>query len=113
MRLGAQWAAIVVGPLAWLVFLEAEYALVPWACDRAGGHRGVLYVVAVVMLAATLAAGALGWRQWNAAGRRPADEPPPVGRAAFMALTGLGISLLFALAIVASAIPLFLLKPCD
>ena len=113
MRLWAQWTAIVVGPLAWLVFLEAEYALVPWACDRAGGQRLALIVLAAVMLAAALAGAVLAWREWITAGRRSADAAPPAGRAAFMALAGLGSSALFAFVIAASSLPIFLLRPCD
>jgi len=112
MRRGGQWTAIVAGPLAWLAFLEAEYALVPWACDHAGGQRTVLYAVAAACLLTALAGAILAWRDWRA-GRRAFDDAPPAGRAAFMALTGLGSSLLFAFVIAAASIPLFWMLPCE
>jgi len=88
-----RWTTALVGPLAWLVFLVADYALAPWACGRSSG-RPVLGAVAAL-------------------GRLEPDDAPPGGRAAFLAITGLGINVLFALAILAGSMPLLVLTPCE
>jgi len=102
----------LAAPLAWLVFLEAEYALVPWACHQ-GRQHPLLFVVAAVSLLIAAGGGVLGWREWRLTGRRHGDEPPPDGRSAFMALTGIGTSLLFTLLILAASVPLVIFTPCD
>jgi len=112
MRTLALFTTNLAAPVAWLVFLEAEYALVPWAC-RQGHHHPLLFVVAAVALLIAAAGGLLGWREWRLAGRRSADDPPPGGRSAFMALTGIGSSLLFALLILTASVPLVIFTPCD
>jgi hypothetical protein len=113
MRRLALLTGLLGAPLAWLLYLEIAYALVPWACRRGHPHHPVLYVVALAALAAALACAGLAWREWRLAGRRTSDDPPPLGRAAFMAVTGLGSSALFALVILAAALPLFWMSACD
>ena len=103
----------LAAPLAWLIFLQAEYALVPWACRHGHPHHPALFVVAVLSLLVATASGLLGWREWQRAERRRGDEPPPAGRAAFMALTGIGISLIFTLLILAASAPLLIFATCE
>jgi hypothetical protein len=113
MRVPVLLATNLAAPLAWLVFLQAEYALVPWTCHHGSRHHPALFVVAAVTLLVAAAGGVLGWREWRLAGRRRGDEPPPHGRAAFLALTGIGISVIFTLLILASSAPLVVLATCD
>jgi hypothetical protein len=113
MRLLALVTSNLAAPLAWLVFLATEYALVPWACRHGSRHHPALVVVAVAAVLVAAGSGLLGWREWRVAGRRAGDEPPPLGRAAFMALTGLGTSLLFTLLILASSALLLIFTACD
>jgi hypothetical protein len=113
MRVGPLVAANITAPLAWLVFLQAEYALVPWACHHGARHHPVLLAIAAATFLIASGSALLGWREWRLAGRRPADEPPPAGRAAFMALTGIGISLLFMLLILASSAGFAIFTSCD
>ncbi len=113
MRRLALLTGLLGAPLAWLLYLEINYALVPWACRHGHPRHPVLYLVATAALLAALASGALAWREWRLAGRRSSDEAPPPGRAAFMALTGLANSALFALVILAAALPLAWLSACD
>jgi hypothetical protein len=113
MRRLALLTGLLGAPLAWLLYLEINYALVPWACRHGHARHPALYLVAAAALLAALASGALAWREWRLAGRRTSDDPPPSGRAAFMAITGLANSALFALVIVAAAVPLFWMSACD
>ena len=113
MRRLALLTGLLGAPLAWLLDLEVTYAPVPWACRHGHPRHPLLYVVAAAALGGALASGALAWREWRLAGRHTSDDPPPPGRAAFMALTGLANSALFALVIVAAALPLFWMSACD
>lgn len=113
MRLLALVTSNIAAPLAWLVFLQTEYALVPWACRHGSRHHPALIVIAIAALLVAAGSGLLGWREWRVSGRRAGDEPPPLGRSAFLALTGLGTSLLFTLLILASSALLLIFTACD
>jgi hypothetical protein len=105
------WLAIVIGPLAWLVYLETAYALVPWACRRPTGGMIALLAAGVLALALSTAGLVSAWQAW----RRTNDAAVGTvsGRARFMALTGIGTSALFVLIVVAGMLPLLLLSPCS
>lgn len=113
MRVLALVTSNLAAPLTWLVFLETEYALVPWACRHGSRHHPALFVVAAAALLIATGSGLLGWREWRLAGRRRGDEPPPLGRSAFMALTGIGSSAIFTLLILASSALLLIFTACD
>jgi hypothetical protein len=103
------WAGLLAAPAAWLVQLEADYALASWACAR--GRPAVLHLVSGLMLAVAVAGIAAAVR----ATRRPA--PPPAvpardGRRRLMGHLGVGVSALFALVILVSGLAPFLLSPC-
>jgi hypothetical protein len=107
-----QWTVVLAGPLIWLASLESTYALVPWACRT--GHRAVLTLIVGAALAAALATAAVAWSGWRAVRTRTATESdPPMGRSVFMTVSGLALSLFSALVLVASAVPIFGLGPCD
>jgi hypothetical protein len=103
-------AGIFVPPLAWFAQLQANYAIAGWACRP--GHRIVSLIVATAALGVTAAAGGLAWRNW------PADEsltgePQRIEGARLLALLALASSLSFAVVLIASVIPVFILRPCD
>ncbi|RKH43065.1 hypothetical protein D7X55_30680 [Corallococcus sp. AB049A] len=111
-RNAALWAGVLLPPFAWLLALQVTYSLVTSNCQKARPAllHGVL-VGAVVLLGL----GAFSaWRSWRALRGRPGTlEDSGVGRARFMAAFGLLSSALFTLLLVATAIPTFLLRPCD
>jgi hypothetical protein len=97
--------------MAWATDLLVRYSLVQWTCNTQ--HRLVLQLVAVGALLVT-AGGATAARRGLA--QTPADAPTeggrPMDRSRFMAMLGLLSSLLFAIVIVAGAIPLWVLDGC-
>jgi hypothetical protein len=105
------WLAILIGPLAWLVYLQTAYALVPWACRRPTGGLIALLAAGVLALALSTAGLATAWKAWRRAD--PTDAGTATARTRFMALTGIGISALFVLTVVAGMLPLLLLAPCE
>ena len=112
MTLAALWLGIVGGPIAWLLYLQLSYMLAPRACQA--GDKTALAVVAVVALATTIAITIVSWRAWHASGADyDTGEGTVLGRSRFMALSGLGISALIILLVIASFIPIFVLGACD
>lgn len=107
----ALWFAVLAGPLAWMLGLNAGYGLVRVACAR----DGMLYLHAISLLTLLLALAG-GWvarREWKRSGGEwPGEEGGTLPRSRFMAALGLLASGLFALVIVAQWIASFFLNPC-
>lgn len=108
----ALWVGVLMPPFAWLLALQVTYSLVTADCQRA--RPALLHGVLVGALV-LLGVGALSaWRSWRALRGTPGTlEDAGAGRARFMAAFGLLSSGMFALLLVATAIPTFLLRPCD
>jgi len=106
------WLVMLGGPLVWLIYMEVGYALTPLAC--AGQNKTAISMTLIAALAITLAIALLAWRSWRlAADGVPDRETRALDRSRFMALSGLGLSALSLLAVLASAIPIYLLGACD
>ena len=109
---GVLWACVLAGPVAALTQLQANYALVLWACGA--GRVWALHAVSVVALLVAVGAGLLAWRKWRVAGAVWEDEGGGVkARGRFMAAVGMLISALSALVIVAMWMPVFVYGPCQ
>ena len=108
----ALWIGILAGPVAWAFDLTASYALVHWSCEHGG--QGVLHGITWLSFAITLAGAAFAWQAIRyTAHEIPTDGGRPGQRARFMALLGLTTSALFALTILAGAIPRWMLDACQ
>jgi hypothetical protein len=107
---GKLWAGVLVGPMAMLLQLEINYALVLWSC--ATRHTWPLHLVSLVALLVTAVAGVLSYRIW---GRLSANEDSggPIARSRFMAAVGILMSLLMCGVIVAQWLPVFIHDPCE
>ena len=91
-RRGLPAAGIFAGPIAWLVSTQVNYSLTPWSCAH---QLRIVPLVALALAAASLVGGWVSWRALrNGLG---AAEPPDGGRPRdFLALVGVGMSLIFA-----------------
>jgi hypothetical protein len=106
------WVGILAGPLAWAFDLTASYAIVKWVCRT--GSYGVLSLFTIASLAVVGAGAAVSWiALLRTADDRPTDGGRPRQRARFMAVLGLVSSGLFALQILAGAIPRWVLDACQ
>ncbi len=106
------WLGLLAGPVAVLLQLQINYALVPRVCSS--GREWALHLVAFLALAVTVVVGLLSWRNWRRTGPRRADDGAGVvPRSRFMAAVGILISALMTLVIVAQWLPIFIYGTCD
>ena len=106
------WFAFIAAPVAWLIDLEASYAIVGWAC--AHDDRAVLFVIPSACLVVIGVAAWLCWSSWNDLRRLAAFEGGSVqDRSRFLAVIGLLMSATFALVIITTFAARYLLSPCD
>jgi hypothetical protein len=105
------WAGILAGPIAWAADLVVSYSLVQWTCG--GGPPVVLHLVTLFALAMIGGGAWSAWRSLQAASSSaPLDGGSPDQRGRFMAVLGLAMCALFATAVVAAAIPRWVLDAC-
>jgi hypothetical protein len=104
------WIFVVTPVLAWIAAQQLSYLAASSIC--ATGHRWVLYVVMGSSLAATVLAGTASFTKWKAlASRRSGGRS--VAYRQFMALGGVFLGGLCAVAIFALLIPATLHRLCD
>jgi len=108
----ALWTGILAGPVAWALDLTASYALVKWVCMSR--YSGALQAITLTALALVCGGAALSWiALQRTATDLPMDGGRPRQRARFMAILGLSTCALFALQIIAGAIPHWMLDACQ
>lgn len=106
------WTGILAGPMAWACDLTASYASVKWVCHTSGS--GVLLSITIGSLIVVLVGAAIAWTAlMRTAGDAPTDGGHARQRARFMAVLGLASCALFALQILAGAIPQLVLDACQ
>jgi hypothetical protein len=106
------WTGILAGPIVWAFDLMASYSVVKWVCHTKA--YGVLSLITIASLAVVVAAAVISWTAlMRTANDIPTDGGRPRQRARFMALLGLASSALFALQILAGAIPHWVLDACQ
>lgn len=106
------WTGILAGPVAWAVNLMASYAVVKWVCYTS--RYGVLQLITVASLAVVVGGAAISWAAFmRTSNDEPTDGGRPRQRARFMAVLGLASCSLFALQIIAGAVPHWVLDACQ
>jgi len=106
------WSGILAGPVAWALDLGASYALVKWVCATRG--YSVLHGITAAALAIVAAGAVVSWLAFQQTRTDGAtDGGRPRQRARFMATLGLASSALFALQILAGAIPHWVIDACQ
>ena len=106
------WIGILAGPTAWAADLFASYALVKWTCLTQ--RHAVLQLIPLASLAVVAAGAVLSWLALQrTAGDEPTDGGNPRQRARFMASLGVTSCALFAVQIVAGAVPQWVLDACQ
>ena len=109
---GVLWACVLAGPMAALVQLQANYALVLWVCGT--GRAWSLHAVSLGALVVAAGAGLLAWRNWRRAGADWDDGGAGVlPRSRFMSAVGMLVSAHSALVVVAQWIAVFVYGACQ
>ena len=105
------WTSILAGPIAWACDLEISYALVKWTCNAQ--RMSILHLVSLLALIVTASGMAMAWIALQRTREFSTDGGEERARARFMALLGLSAGFLFACAILAAAIPRWVLDACQ
>src|SRR4051812_19682175 len=102
---------VIAGPIAVLFNEELIYVTNMWACGT--GKHLAMHVVPLICVLVALGAGALAWADWVRTGRGIEDEAATIdARSRFLALTGMAVSALSALLIVAQWLAVFVFGAC-
>src|SRR3954470_2447621 len=105
------WTGILAGPVAWALDLTISYALVQWTCGSQ--HTSVLHLITIAAVLLTAGGATASWHALRQAPHHATDDGPrPIDRGRFMAMLGLVMCALFALAMIGNAIPGLLLDAC-
>jgi hypothetical protein len=105
------WAGFLGGPIFWLLNFQTTYSLVPWTCKH--GKFFLVHLSSLLFLGCTIVVGWIG--KSSARKDRIVRSERNQGMdevARFMGQVGLWMTVLFAILIVAQAIPTFVLSPC-
>jgi hypothetical protein len=105
------WFPILVPPLVTLAQQSVNYALVALECQQQ--QRLPIHAVAAAALLIALAGVAIAWRRWEAAGVAPPEgSGDQRSRTRFLAIVGVSVSALMALAIAAQWFTAAVIPPC-
>ena len=105
------WTGILTGPIVWAIDLLASYAIVKWVCQT--DNYSAFQLISIASLAAVIGAASISYMALlRTRGNVPTDGGRPRQRARFMAILGLVTCGLFALQIIAGAIPHWVLDAC-
>jgi hypothetical protein len=107
-----QWISLIIGPVAFALDETIGYALTYHACST--GHWYLLHLVSAGSLA--LAVFGIFFSRAAMTGLPETAEEKggrSVDRSYFMAKLGLVLNIAFTLAVIAMAIPRFILSPCE
>lgn len=111
------WLGVLAGPVTWLIVLQTNYLLSYVACEQ---HR-TWFVYATIAAGTIVVAvlGAIAWRSGSGAALAGESVTPPVSgatcdtRARWMSQLALVSSVWFIVVILAMAIPIAVLEPCQ
>jgi hypothetical protein len=105
------WTGLLAPPLAWAADLMVRYALVQWSCSTQ--QTVVVKVISVATLAVVIGGGVVAARAYSQIpSGAPTDGGRPIDRSRFMAIGGMLTAALFALVVIAGAIPPWVLDAC-
>jgi hypothetical protein len=100
------WAGILAGPIAWVAQLSLIYPIAQLTCHAgfAPQHAGTLHAISIAALIATVFGAFASW---------PFRHEISEQRVRFMAQLGLLTCALFALVVIATWAPAFIMHNCE
>lgn len=122
------WLGVLGMPITWFIYLVLGWGISELGCKLGLGNFQLfglnsvvtwIAIATVIALLAAIGTGVVAIRNWRLVGRGESLVEDPVTadktleRRQFMAQLGVMLSLLFLLLIILSAIPPFVLPPCE
>jgi hypothetical protein len=107
------WFPIVGAPAAWGIQGLLLWLAASWGCSVSGPVRGIVITVSAVTFAIALAALFAAGSGWRGSGRRQFIPIEGETRPDFTAAVALLVSITFLVAVVATALPIFMLSACE
>jgi hypothetical protein len=104
------WIGVLGGPLVWAADLQVAYWLVYHACHT--NSMMLLYVETVLAMVLCAVPCAIAWRMFRQFPQGEDGGGQADDRARFMAITGVGLSLMSFIVLIAAAVPRLVLTPC-
>ncbi|MFL6304569.1 MAG: hypothetical protein ACJ72H_13610 [Candidatus Sulfotelmatobacter sp.] len=104
------WIAVLLGPFAAIVNTIVGYTVAHWACDV--NYKRMSFLVSAIDFVLCLCALALSSALFR---KIPASDEslPEAGRRSFMAKSGMMLSVMSILVVIAGTAALLILNPCD
>jgi hypothetical protein len=104
------WIAVLLGPFAAIVNTIVGYTVAHWACDV--NYKRMSFLVSAIDFVLCLCALALSSSLFR---KIPATDEslPEAGRRSFMAKSGMMLSVMSILVVIAGTTALLILNPCD
>jgi hypothetical protein len=104
------WSGLAVGPAAWAIDTQLNYALVDWSCGRGWNPTPAIAAVLAVVSLAAAASSLIAWRRYEGPG---IPIPEQDGHPRHL-LSGIGVAagVLFAFVILLQGLAGLLLEPC-
>jgi hypothetical protein len=114
-RWAALWVGLLTGPVVFLALLQTNYVMSYVACEAR--TRWFLHLATLVALLLVAGAGWLAWTHGPAEPderhSRPITRDTTESRARWMSMAGVMMSAWFMLVILATEIPILVLKQCQ
>ena len=104
------WIGLLGAPVAWLLQLQVNYALLPWACQS--GNLVPLHIASAILLLGGIAAGGTAFRNWQLSRKERLPGEPAAQCRHFMALLGAASAPVFCAIIAWNWFALVLISPC-
>ena len=104
------WIGVLGGPLVWAADLLGAYWLVYHVCHT--NSMVPLYLETVLALALCVVPFVIAWRMWRQFPDAHRKGGQADDRARFLAMAGMGLSVMFFIVLVAAAVPRLVLTPC-
>ena len=103
-------AGVFGGPVIWFADQQVAYWLVYHACHT--NNMVPLYLETLVAMALCVVPFLISWRMLHRLPEAYRNGGQTDDRARFMAISGLGLSIMFFIVLVAAAVPRLILTPC-
>ena len=102
---------VLLGPVIALTNQELIYAADMWTCGH--GYLGALHLIPLLCLGVTIGCAVVAYRDWRATGGGVDDDQASIAsRTRFLAIAGMGISVLSALLVIAQWAAIVVFAPC-